>query len=379
METSGVTPGVAVDAPELAELVQADGPFATVYLTTEGAVENAAQRNEQHWKTLRAQLGDAGAPESVLAAIDPLVADAHLHGRCLAVVATADGVVHVEHGPHPLPRDLARWAPLPSLVPLLDWRQEDPPRVVVLADRQGADLAAYRRSGPDLHREAGGMADPVAKSAPGGWSQRKYQQRAENTWEHNAHDVAEQLTRLVDRVGARLVIVAGDVRAVQLLGEALPREVAEHVSEVPGGRSPDGSADVVAEEADRVLTEAVARDTAALVEKLREELGQGDRAVEGAEPTLEALSMSQVEVLLVHDDVFDDRRAWFGPEPAQVATSEQTLRDLGVQARPARLADVAVRAALATGAGIRVVPPADAPSDGLGAILRWSRGADARP
>ena len=377
METSGVTPNVAVDAPELAALVQSGGPFATVYLTTEGAVENAAQRSEQHWKTLRAELAEASAPEAVLEAVDPLVADAHLHGRCLAVVAGADGVVHVEHGPYPLPRDLARWAPLPSLVPLLDWRQEDPPRVVVLADRQGADLAAYRRSGPDLHREAGGLTDPVAKSAPGGWSQRKYQQRAENTWEQNAQDVAEQVTRLVDRVGARLVIVAGDVRAVQLLREALPREVSELLSEVPGGRSPDGSADMVAEEADRALTETVARDTSALVEKLREELGQGDRAVEGAERTLEALAMAQVEVLLVHDDVFDDRRAWFGPEPAHVSAHEGTLRELGVEPRPARLVDVAVRAALATGAGVRVVPPAEAPPDGLGAILRWSGGAGA--
>jgi hypothetical protein len=33
--------------------------------------------------------------------------------------------------------------------------------------------------------------------------------------------------------------------------------------------------------------------------------------------------------------------------------------------------DVAIRAALGTGAGVRLVPKAGGPTDGLGAILRW--------
>ena len=49
-------------------------------------------------------------------------------------------------------------------------------------------------------------------------------------------------------------------------------------------------------------------------------------------------------------------------------------RGLGVdEPVEGRLVDVAVRAALGTGAGIRVVPPGAAgPTDGMGAVLRWS-------
>jgi len=70
------------------------------------------------------------------------------------------------------------------------------------------------------------------------------------------------------------------------------------------------------------------------------------------------------------EDLDDGRTAWFGPDPTQVAMTAGDVRGLGVDAPvEGRLVDVAVRAALGTGAGIRVVPVA--PDGGIGAILRW--------
>ena len=372
MEHAGATPEVAVTAPELAELVLAEGPFLSVYLTTESGIDNASQRAEQRWKSLRATAAEAGAAEEVLTALDPLVADAHLVGQCLAAFATARGVVHVEHHPDPPAQDLARWADLPSIVPVIEWRQSSPPHVAVLTDRWGADLFGLRAAEPNLQRQAGGGDEAEAKSSPKGWTQRRYQQRAENTWEHNAKAVANEVARLVDQVDARVVVVAGDVRAVQLLQEAMPKEVADKVEVVGGGRAPDGSADELVSEVDRLVERTADQETAQLLGKFREELGQDDRAADGPARTLEALAMAQVEILLVHDDPDDDRQAWFGPEATHVALTEDTIRAMGVD-RPAqaRLADVATRAALGTGAGVRVIPAGQA-KDGLGAILRWS-------
>src|SRR5687768_5409455 len=118
METAGTTPAVPVDAPDLTELVTAPGPFLTVYLATEGEVENAAQRTELRWKQLRDQLRGAGADEHLLAVVDALVPDAHHQGRCLGVVANTSGVLHVEYNEELPKRDVGRWAPLPSVVPL---------------------------------------------------------------------------------------------------------------------------------------------------------------------------------------------------------------------------------------------------------------------
>jgi hypothetical protein len=84
--------------------------------------------------------------------------------------------------------------------------------------------------------------------------------------------------------------------------------------------------------------------------------------------------MAAVDVLLVApDDPADARTAWFGPDPTVIAASADDLRGLGVGTpTEGRLVDVAERAALATGATIRVVQPGAALAGGIGAILRWS-------
>lgn len=336
MESAGTTPRVAVTAPELAALFEASGPFATVYLTTDAEIDNAAQRSELRWRSLRESLAAAGAPEATLSAIDWVVPDAHLFGQCVGVVADSEGLLHVEHHDQVPHRDVARWASLPSVVPLVEWRQASPPHVVVTADRQGADIVGFRREAPDVTRQAGGSADPLRKSAPGGWSQKRYQQRAENVWERNAEAVAAEVVKLAERLGARVIGVAGDVRAVSMLRNELPRQLADLVVVLEGDIS-DGIV--------RAVADAVARDTVSVVEKFREELGQVDRAVEGPGATLDALARSQVEMLLVPGDA-DDTEA------------------VGV--------DELVRAAFATGAGIRVVPRHGGPAGGIGALLRWS-------
>jgi hypothetical protein len=374
MERSGVTPQVAADTSDLVDLVNAVGPFLSLQLTTEAGIDNAGPRSEQRWRAVRDQALAQGAPTKVLDAVDDVVPDAHLSGHGLAVIASAAGVLHVEHARRPPERDLARWAALASVLPVVAWRQESPAFVTVLADRAGADLTAYRREGPDVRREAGGDDHPLHKAGAGGWSQRRYQERAEHTWERNAADAAEQVERLARRVDARVVVAAGDERAVTLLQENLPPDLVERLVVVAGGRSADGSEDIFEQEAMVAVELAVNADADALLEKFREERGQDDRAAEGPRATLAALAMAAADVLLIAgDDPDDPRTAWFGPEPAQVAATAGDLRAMGVdEPVEARLVDVAVRAALGTGAGIRVVGAGAGPDGGIGAILRWS-------
>ena len=373
MEASEPTPAGGVSAQDLAELVKTPGPFLTLYLSTDPHIDNAAHRSEQRWRTLRGDLRDAGAPEETLDAIDPVVPDAHQEGGCLAVVANAGGVLHVEHGEEVPSTDVARWAPLPSLTRIIEWRQSSPAHLAVLADRTGADLVAIRRGAADIHREAGGHDDPIRKVAPGGWSQRRFQQRAENTWEENAEETAVEIRRMVELLDARLIVAAGDVRAIQMLQEEIPKELQSIFHVVEGGRATDGSNDAYFEEVARVVAEKVAGESEALMQRFREEVGQEDRAAEGIEATVRALTMAQVEVLLVHEEDDDERTAWFGPDPTQLAAKPEDLRALGVDdPSEGRLVDVLVRSALGTGAGTRVLPPIGGPAEGVGAILRWS-------
>jgi len=372
MDHTGVTPSVALSAPDLVDLVLGDGPFLSVYLATEAAIENAAQRSELRWKDLRRDLEGQGVDQGVLAAVDPLVADAHLEGECLVVLANAHGLLHVSHQPEPPVRDVGRWGPLPMIGPLLEWRQSQVPHVVALVDRKGADLFVFHPGGTDEHVQIEGDDDPIHKAKPGGWSQARYQRRAENTWDANAHEVAEAIVELVDKEQPRLVAVGGDVRAVELMKEALPKRAAELVRDVEGSRTADGSVDAVVDDVTRLVATVVAADTKDLLAKFREERGQADRAADGPTDTLTALSKSQVEVLLVHADPDDTRTAWFGREAIPVAERSTDLTDLAVaDAQDGLLVDVALRAALGTGAGIRIIPGAGGPTGGIGAILRW--------
>ncbi len=370
---------------DIARVFDAPGPFLSLYLATGGGLENAGPRVELRWKNVRGELLERGVPEGLLEAVDPLVEGSHTAGATLAVLASAGGVAWSGSLPDPPLREaVARWGPLPSIVPLLAHAQSQVPHVAVLASRAAAELAART---PDSDRgeqvEVEGERSPyLTRSAPGGWSQPRYQHRAEVIWERNAAEVAEVLTDMVDRVRPRFVAVAGDVRAVQFLRDKSPKRVRKRMK-VVGGELP--SIATVLEEAAKLVHATVERDADELLDRFEEGQAQHDRAADGAAATLRALARAQVETLLVVDEPGDERSAWFGGGGERIAMDRDTLLAIGeVAPAEGRLVDVAVRAALTTGAGVRVLGPGTTrpgttgsgtgrgPREGLGALLRFA-------
>jgi Bacterial archaeo-eukaryotic release factor family 2 len=369
---------------EIAQVFQADGPFTSVYMDTEGDVEQAADLTALRWKNLRGAMLAAGVPERTVAAIDPLVEGSHMAGATLAVIAAVDGPRYSANLPDPPPREtLLRHGALPDVLPLLEAGQAAVPHVAVLTDRTGADMAA--RVADDVartERVSGRVTPHLHKPQAGGWSQPRFHHRAEAIWESNAQEVADALTRLVDQVRPRFVAAAGDVRALQLLQEHAPKRVRELLTVVGGEH---GALEAVFAEADKLVVATVEADNRALLDRFGEELGQAaagadTRAVEGAAATLAALGRGQVETLLLTGLFLDDERtAWFGPAPTAVGADRDALAGLGVpDPVEGRLIDLAVRAALGTGAGVRVLEVADrsrhGPAEGLGALLRFPLG-----
>ncbi|HJR26577.1 MAG TPA: Vms1/Ankzf1 family peptidyl-tRNA hydrolase, partial [Acidimicrobiales bacterium] len=312
MEAAGTVPRVGLSLEDLTGVLEQPGPFLTVYLRTDPHVENAAQRSELRWKSLRSELVDAGAPEEALAVVDDLVPEAHQLGETLATVVVDGRVAVVEHLDAVIEPDRGSWARLPDLLPLLRWRQDHPRFVVVLADRGGADVLVHRGAGVEPARDEVGDGDPERKVKPGGWSQARYQQRAEDDWLHTAKEVAEEVTRAVRQVDPRIVVLGGDVRARELILDQLPSEGRDRVHQIEPGRATDGSEAERDEEVRRLVATAVAEDTVALLDKYREELGQHDRAAEGAAATIDALNRGAVDVLLL-GETDDERSAWVGP------------------------------------------------------------------
>lgn len=369
MTSSPARPAPVLPVPP--EVFQGDGPVTSVYLTTDGALPQAAAEAALRWKTLRQHLRNAGADESAVAAIDPVVEGAQAVGQCLVALSSPAGLLYTAYLPRLPDRDHGSTGPLPHVVPLLAQTQRLLPHLVVVIDRLGAEMIAVLPDRPDLHTAVTGDELHVTRSAPGGWSQRRFQQRAENRWEANAREVADAVTRLADATAPRLVVVSGDVRAVQLLRTQLPVRVSDLVHEVQGDYS---SLEEALSRSQELVAAVADDDTALLLADYRRERGSGGLAAAGPDPTLDALHAGQVETLLLDPQALQGRTAWFGPDGHQVGGSQQGLQARGVAGpRPAPLGDVAVRAAVGTAAAVHIVPPGTLePGDGgIAALLRY--------
>jgi hypothetical protein len=361
-----------IPAPNPAIWYEVPGPFVTCWLPALSATEDPGNRLRLEWRHARDQLD--GAPAAAITAIEDLLGSerAHQDDHSLLLVAGPDGSVAGAHLPDHPPSSRAWLDNLPHIGPALQARQHLIPHVVVIADRAGADIQVVDTDGDTDSDSVDGDTLHIQRSAPGGWSQRRFQQRAENTWERNARGVAEEVDAARERVHAQVVVVAGDPRAVGFLVEHASERLREVLHHVDGaGRSDvDPFAEVAAEVA-RLTNTVVANDRVAVLERFGQAL-QTDGAADGPERTLEMLSQGRIAHLLVHDDPTDDRRAVFHRDSRQVAVEAKVLDELGLEPTEARLIDVALWGAHHTGADVHYVPARGprAPSGGLGGLLR---------
>lgn len=366
-----------MDLHDLSDVLSAPGPFVTVHVVSESAVERAQEKYDLEWKNALSQLAEQGVDERTREGL-AAAKGSHDEGESRLVIATpTDGTVRlaVSLGTPPR-RPVVQLGPLPHLLPLVDDVTTQVPHVVLLADRTGADVSAYY----DSSRQAGevtvtGHAPDIRKVSVGGWSQLHYQHRAENGWEANAREIVDAVVQLAEGVHAELIVAAGDQREVALVRQYLPHHLQDRFLTVEGGRGEDGSSALVRQRMADTVARHVAQKSLALLEGYSQERGQGKRAVDGVSDVVAALRKAQVETLLVTTDAAGYSTLLFGPEPTQIGTSAADLAALGVDdPKEGPMIDVLIRAALGTSAGVQLVPHelATAPTGGVGAVLRYS-------
>ncbi|MGA5259008.1 Vms1/Ankzf1 family peptidyl-tRNA hydrolase [Streptomyces griseoincarnatus] len=351
--------------------------------------ESGAKRRElsvrEACRTLEEEGADAATTEAVRDALLRIGPAEDPAGR--VVFATGGEVVLSHRLSRPPQRQISCWAPLPRLTPLLELAGQDPVCLVAYIDRTGADFEL--RGGAAGPRSAGqveGEQHPVHRTASSDWSERHFQLKVENTWEHNAGEIAEALNAAYEESGADLVVLAGDPRERPAVHEKLSEAVRGVTTETEHGGRAAGSASPALEEA---IEQARRRHTRHRVEEALDRFRAGrvgtDRpteAVEGIPALVEAAREHRIDTLLVRPDGPElDRDTWVGTRPDQIAARRSDARTLG-ESDPTvvRADDALLRAAAVTAADVLVVPPADddgadatdIPTGGLGALLRWT-------
>lgn len=377
----------------LRELYQRPGPWASVYLDATHNTADGDQAVGLRWRGLREQLAAQGADEETLAAMDlavnsgqaidtvPSVGPKTPPGRVgLAVFATHGRVALAQPLPRPPVRESATWSRRPQTGPLVAGAAEQVRWVRAVVDRTGGTLTAADAGHLRIDRDVPTAEEyPKHKSGQGGWSQLNFERSTVTVWDRNVHNVVDAVTEAADRMGADVVIVAGDVRARQMLIDRLPKRMAGRVVESDvGNRAPGGDPSTL----DNVTAEAVARVARdrrmELLDRYRMDLSRG-RAREGVAPVSEAAWHASMDVLLLSDDSQfagsePPLQVWIDPDdPRAIAPDAGALRDVGVSGPERENAIAAlIAAAAAEDAEVVTVDPSEQRlTDGIGAITRY--------
>jgi Bacterial archaeo-eukaryotic release factor family 2 len=365
-----------MDTGPLRELVRHRGPFASVYLDFSHDTEDAAVQLELRRRTIRSELAEQGADEDTVAAVDSAIGEREpAVGKAgLALVGTAGMLLLQEVLPRPPALPVVRFSELPYLLPLAELVEPAVSHVVVVVDKVGADLLAVDRGGEVVTADSvSGAQHPVHKVRGGGWSHLSMQHRVEETVKHNLQTVAAEVGRLARLVGARAVVVAGEVQARSGLLAELPTAVKSIAAEVAaGGRASGTEPGALDREVERVVEQVRRADRQALMDTYLAESGRdGGRAVQGLTAMAAALREANAEVVLVNPSKVEQQTLWSSPsDPAQVGVADAELRGRGLADFAEHRADEAIPlAAIAVGADLHIDDVLQL-ADGVGVLLR---------
>jgi Bacterial archaeo-eukaryotic release factor family 10 len=332
---------LALDLPELLPLLAALppsrlAPYLTVYLDWRPAGEEpdpipppppkrsqrrAAKfrhRRDISWRPSRLEIKEQF--EGLLerygprgTAFDSLKADIERIGTYLdeELDPAAHGVCIVACHHHrifaPVPLDVPvrtglAVGPIPSLRQLVHAVEDFPPYAVLVAEQHEALLWLFERETWARTVEFESRHYPHHQQQ-GGWSQNRFQRRADERVEHFAKAIAEETRRVFDerKQEVEYLIVAADEPMYSALREEFHESVARRII----GRIHlpiEANAKQVVAEAEPVVEQEERRKEMAAVQAVRDGVGAGGKGVAGAKETLTALETRQVQTLVQNDD-----------------------------------------------------------------------------
>jgi peptide subunit release factor 1 (eRF1) len=222
-------------------------------------------------------------------------------------------------------------------------------------------------------REENVVNDKTRRTSKGGWSQARYQRRADNLHMHHMKEVVDALDKIVREENINQIVISADETALPKLREQMPAHLSEKIVDtVPLQRNAgDDSVLETAFDAIRI------KDAETDVEKVEELIGEWQGSglgVVGPEATLSAFELGQVEELIITGSVDTLKPVQKLPDTAATEMTAETSAPQGAMddAR-LKLSAELIKRAQQTAARIRFIedPTLLEEVGGVGALLRF--------
>ena len=196
----------------LKPLTGLEGPFACATLDASNLDPVTRSRRLAAWGSARRELERCGADGDTLAVLEEAVTDPTGAGERTRVVCASQGHLVLDVGMDGRPRhESSSFGPVPRVMEVVRGLDGKETHAVVRLDREGADIEVIDPSGAIVTAtDVTGEHDELRKVGVGGASQRRFQARAEDSWKHNANQIAAELDRLVRNLRLGVVFLEGE-------------------------------------------------------------------------------------------------------------------------------------------------------------------------
>ncbi|MGB3306565.1 MAG: Vms1/Ankzf1 family peptidyl-tRNA hydrolase [Thermomicrobiales bacterium] len=247
--------------------------------------------------------------------------------------------------------------PVPMLYEIVRLIENNPVYAVLLADQRDATLSFIKDQtiAQDVELESSGYP---RKQQQGGWSQQRYQARADERLDAFARDIAEQTQDALNNLNVDMLIVAGEEVITTALSDQFHETVKDRIiATIP--------LDIRTNDADLIsvtlptAAQAERKREAEAVRLLKDAIGVGNQGVAGAEGTILALQAGEVQTLVLADGFNGQGWADFAmpaygvgaiPDEHPLGGDVSAITELPLE-------EILIRLALASDVEIQVVHP----------------------
>lgn len=195
--------------------------------------------------------------------------------------------------------------PRPDLLPMAQVVEDFPRYAVLMANQQEASLMVISRASRIQQVSIEGTSYPPDQKQ-GGWSQQRYQDRADERKSHFARAIAEQTRQALREADVGMLVVdAGEVMRTRLDDEFHEDLKDKIIGWVSTDRSAENRSEIIEKTMPVIIQHERSREYET-VQTLLNEVRSGGQGVLGAAETLEALERGQVMTLVMSSDFHEE-------------------------------------------------------------------------